>query len=71
MALVNKNVVVNGRRTSIRLEPEFWDALADIARRETTDVNRIVSRADRLGAGGRTGAVRVFILKYFRNRTEA
>lgn len=70
--LINKNVKVGGTRTTMRLEPEFWDALAEIARREATDINRIVTRVDiSLGAGGRTTAVRVFVLQYFRTRLEA
>ncbi len=32
--LVMRNVNVRGRRTSIRLEPQIWDTLAEICRRE-------------------------------------
>jgi len=32
--LVTRNVMINGRRTSVRLEPAMWEALGDIARRE-------------------------------------
>ncbi|HSR71382.1 MAG TPA: ribbon-helix-helix domain-containing protein, partial [Kiloniellales bacterium] len=33
-SLVNRNVFVGKRRTSLRLEPAMWDALAEICRRE-------------------------------------
>ena len=33
-ALVMRNVRVRGRRTSIRLEPQIWDTLAEMCRRE-------------------------------------
>ena len=31
---ITRNLIVNDRRTSLRLEPFFWRALEDIARRE-------------------------------------
>ena len=70
--LINRNVVVNGRRTSLRLEPEMWDALAEITQREGLSLSEVVSRIDReVRAGtwqgaGLTARVRVFVLCYFR-----
>ena len=32
--LVNRNVTIGRRRTSLRLEPAMWDALEEICRRE-------------------------------------
>jgi predicted DNA-binding ribbon-helix-helix protein len=65
--LVNRNVVAERGRTSMRLEPELWDALLEICEREAQDMNTIVQRVEAAGhAGGRTSAVRVFLLGYFR-----
>jgi predicted DNA-binding ribbon-helix-helix protein len=65
--LVNRNVVAERGRTSMRLEPELWDALHEICQREQAPIGEIVRRAEaRSGAGGRTSAVRVFVLQYFR-----
>jgi predicted DNA-binding ribbon-helix-helix protein len=51
----------------MRLEPELWDALLEICRREAIDPGQLVRRVEQLGhAGGRTSAVRVFLLSYFR-----
>lgn len=63
--LINRNITVNGHRTSIRLEPEFWAGLADIARRENLSIDALCGEVDR-GAGGlsRTAAIRVFIASY-------
>lgn len=68
--LINRNVIAERGRTSMRLEPELWDALAEICLRERTDVGELVRRieADRQ-PGGRTSAVRVHIVNYFRNAT--
>jgi predicted DNA-binding ribbon-helix-helix protein len=80
--LVNRNVIGESGRTSMRLEPELWDALREICRREESDIGTMIRRIEaqgRTGAepagtdatGGRTSAVRVFIVQYFRALAEA
>ena len=65
--LVNRNVVAGRGRTSMRLEPELWDALYEICQREQVPIGEIVRRVEsRGGPGGRTSAVRVFVMQYFR-----
>lgn len=65
--LVSRNVTVNGKRTSLRLEPLMWEALAEIAQRENRHVNELVSMVEeRRTASSLTAAVRVFIVRYFR-----
>ncbi|MBN8929095.1 MAG: hypothetical protein BGO51_19045 [Rhodospirillales bacterium 69-11] len=51
----------------MRLEPELWDALLEICEREGQDMSALVRRVEAEGhVGGRTSAVRVFVLDYFR-----
>ncbi len=65
--LVNRNVVAGNGRTSMRLEPELWDALLEICQREGQDVHALIQAVDAARhAGGRTSAVRVFLLHYYR-----
>jgi predicted DNA-binding ribbon-helix-helix protein len=65
--LVNRNIVAGRGRTSMRLEPELWDALLEICQREALDPGQLVRRVEGQGhAGGRTSAVRVYLLSYFR-----
>ena len=65
--LVNRNVTASRGRTSMRLEPELWEALEDICRREKQTLGDMVKRVEQRGhPGGRTSAVRVFVLNYFR-----
>lgn len=71
--LVNRNVVSDTGRTSMRLEPELWEALIEICGREGKDLHTLIRNVDsqRL-RGGRTSAVRVFVVQYFRTAaTEA
>src|SRR5580658_3820969 len=66
--LVNRNVVAERGRTSMRLEPELWEALLEICDREGQDMSSLVRKVEQNGhAGGRTSAVRVFVMAYFRD----
>ena len=50
----------------MRLEPELWDALVEICQREHWDMGQLIREIETLGrSGGRTSAVRVFVLEYF------
>lgn len=70
--LVNRNVFAERGRTSMRLEPELWDALAEICDREGKDISALVRGLEREGhAGGRTSAIRVFVISYFRDAASA
>lgn len=66
--LVNRNVVAETGRTSMRLEPELWDALLEICEREGQDMSTLVRNVESTAPpGGRTSAVRVFVVNYFRS----
>lgn len=62
--LVNRNIIVKGKRTSIRLEPTLWDVLATIAQEEGKTINQICSQiADSAPTTcSFTSAVRVYII---------
>jgi len=64
----SRNLVVDGRRTSMRLEDTMWDALLEIATRESLCVGDLCTSISRVNAGtlNLTSAVRTFIAAYFR-----
>lgn len=65
--LVCKNVIVNGRRTSMRLDRETWISLADICAREGLTIHELCSKIDASkGQSGLSSATRLFVLTYFR-----
>lgn len=67
MRAVCRNIVVAGKRTSVRMEPLLWDSLADICQRENQSMNDIATMIDgRRGDSALTAALRIFILSYFR-----
>lgn len=65
--LFSRNVKVNGRRTSMRLEGEIWEALEEISEREDQTVNDLCSQIDKMRDDfNLSAATRVFIVAYFR-----
>ena len=66
--LINRNVTVAGHRTSVRLESVMWDALRQISERENKPMNAIVTEiARRQVESSLTAAIRVYLLRYFRD----
>jgi predicted DNA-binding ribbon-helix-helix protein len=66
--LVSKNITVLQRRTSVRLEPEMWLALREIALREKCTIHDICSLVSvrKNSRTSLTAAIRVFLMLYFR-----
>ncbi len=63
-SLICRNVRVRGRRTSVKLENEFWSALENLAKRSNCSITALCDVAHQLkGAGSLTSALRVFILR--------
>lgn len=69
-AEIKRSVSIAGHRTSISLEPPFWDALKEVACSEDISVNELVRRIDesRDSEGNLSGAVRVYVLAHFKNK---
>lgn len=65
--LYSKNVTIDGRRTSLRLEEEMWAALDDICQAENISLHDLCSRIEKArDAGSRTSTIRAFVVMYFR-----
>ena len=63
---VKRSVEIAGHKTSISLEPLFWDLLKQAAAREGVPLNALVARidAERIGADpapGLAGAIRLWL----------
>ncbi len=64
---VTRNVVVSGRRTSVRMEVVMWRSLMDICDREDLTLNDVCTMVDKVrGDTGLTAALRVLIVAYYR-----
>lgn len=68
---VVRNVTIDGRRTSLRLEETYLSALHDISRDTGIEINELVNfiaacrHVDSL-----TTAIRIFVLAYWREQAE-
>jgi predicted DNA-binding ribbon-helix-helix protein len=62
---LKRSLTIAGHRTSLSLEPEFWQALKETALRERKTVTHIVGEIDR-GRGSRnlSSAIRVWLLQH-------
>ena len=64
-----RSVKVLGRRTSMRLEGAYWEALEEIARREASDLEYVLDlAASGPHRGNLSSAIRLFVLAYFRDK---
>jgi predicted DNA-binding ribbon-helix-helix protein len=66
--LISKNVTINGHRTSVRMEPQIWNAIEDILYREGLDRHAFfTSIANRLKDNqSLSSAARTFVVTYYR-----
>ena len=66
-AIVKRSVRLAGHATSVSLEPQFWQALGEIARRRGVSLARLLAQidAERDSAhpGNLSSAIRVFVLE--------
>lgn len=72
-ALLSKNVRIHERRTSVRLEPEMWRALNEIATAEGCTIHDLCGAVHDLKepAASFTAALRVFLMEYYRSAAKA
>jgi predicted DNA-binding ribbon-helix-helix protein len=60
--LRKRSFTIARHRTSIALEPEFWEALERIAAARALSLTRLVAEIDAGKAGGLASALRVYVL---------
>ncbi|MCK5518286.1 MAG: ribbon-helix-helix domain-containing protein [Alphaproteobacteria bacterium] len=67
--LQSRNVRIHKRRTSVRLEPEMWNALNEIAELERCSVHDLCGAVHDLKEIGAsfTASLRVFMMEYYRS----
>ncbi len=62
------SLTLHGHRTSVSLEPEFWEAFRSIAAEQAVPLNQLAAAIDdgRSGDTGLASAIRVFVLNHYR-----
>lgn len=66
--LVQRNLPISGRRTTVRLEDEMWEAFNEVVEREEFTVEDLVGHIHSRKKTGQsfTSAIRVFLMLYYR-----
>ena len=68
-AVIKRSVIVNGHKTSVSLENEFWDALRQVAKQSNVSVARLLIEIERSRTTiNLSSAIRIFLLNYFRTQ---
>lgn len=67
------SLTLHGHRTSVSLEPEFWDAFRSIAADRGMPLNQLAAGIDdaRQGDIGLATAIRLFVLDHYRTAAAA
>lgn len=61
---ISRNVRINGRRTTLKLENEFWETLETLAYQNKLTVDAICSKVSEASEGGNlTSAMRVYVVR--------
>ena len=70
MRPVKHSITLRGHRTSVSLEPQFWDAFRKIAAEQGRPINQLAAEIDesRGLSSGLATAIRLYVLEYFVNR---
>jgi predicted DNA-binding ribbon-helix-helix protein len=67
--IIKRSIVVNGHKTSVSLEDEFWSALKEIAGRRLVTLSDLVTALDQQRQHGNLScALRLFVLDFYRSR---
>ena len=67
------SLTLHGHRTSVSLEPDFWDALREMAQAEGRPLAALAAEIDaaRAPQTGLATAIRLHVLRHFRNKAQA
>lgn len=63
-----RSLTIDGHRTSISLEDEFWDGLKHIVSIRGCTLIEIIREIDEKRNSGLSSAIRIFVLNYYKDR---
>jgi predicted DNA-binding ribbon-helix-helix protein len=69
--LVKRSLTIAGHRTSIRLEPAFWDGLKQLAAQRGLSLPALIAAIDEQRSAPLASALRLAVLAHYRERARA
>ncbi|MFN3854985.1 MAG: ribbon-helix-helix domain-containing protein [Phreatobacter sp.] len=68
--VVKRSIVVEGHKTSVSLEDEFWNALKEIAAERRETLSELVGHIDKDRVQGNlSSSIRLFVLDHYRSKS--
>jgi predicted DNA-binding ribbon-helix-helix protein len=68
-AVIKRSIVVDGHKTSVSLEDEFWNGLCELADRENVTLSTLVGQIDHDRTScNLSSSIRVFVFNGLRTR---
>jgi predicted DNA-binding ribbon-helix-helix protein len=66
-SVIKRSIVIDGHKTSVSLEDEFWNGLKEIALGQQVTLSELVRQIDDgRGTNNLSSAIRLFVLRSFR-----
>ena len=66
-AVLKRSIAVDGHKTSVSLEDEFWQGLRDIAWERRKTLSDLLASIDADRTTNLSSAIRLFILRHYRD----
>ena len=67
--VIKRSIVIGGHKTSVSIEDDFWLGLKHIAGEREATIAKLVQEIDGVRVRGNlSSAIRVYILRYYRQR---
>ena len=71
-AVIKRSIFINGQKTSVSLEHEFWEGLQEIAKQKDTTASKLTEEiAHQRTTANLSSAIRIFVFNYFRSPEDA
>jgi predicted DNA-binding ribbon-helix-helix protein len=68
--VVRRSIYIKGRKTSVTLEDQFWEAFKEIGtKRGMTLVDLVTSIKAESESGNLSSAIRLFVLRHYRDQS--
>ncbi len=68
-AVIKRSIILEGHKTSVSLENEFWDGLREIVSDRSASLSGVVDEINRDRDNcNLSSAIRVYVFNYFRGR---
>ncbi len=65
-AIVKRSIILDGHKTSVSLENEFWDGLREIADLQKTKLSTLMQKIDLERSNANlSSAIRIFVFNHF------